>query len=607
MASIARTRLEETVVGSSSLDESYCRWIEQHDSIANADRAAIRAHVAALPFQPTISVIVVDAEAEASARATIRSIVEQLYPNWELCLARHGVHPHGLGDLLGAVGADPRIRTVRLDKEDRATGRNAALDVATGEFVTFVQTGDLLSQHALYEVAVQLGEAPLLDLVYTDEDCVDASGQRSEVRFKPGWDPDLILADNYIGSLAVYRRSLVEAVGSCRRGFDGAEDYDLVLRATAMTTPNRVRHLPAVLYHRRLVEIGPGREAMAAVEKLTAAAASRRAVREHLDDRGFMEARFEPAPLAPLCNRVVWPLPSPPPMVSIIVPTRDRAELLAQCAEGVLRRTDYGDLELLVVDNDSRELTTHALFERLQDDHPGRVRIVSHPGPFNFSALNNAAAKQARGEVLVLLNNDVHVIDPGWLREMVSHAVRRDVGAVGAKLLYIDERVQHAGVVLGPVGQMTHLLRLSRRNDPGYGNQLALARTLSAVTAACLAIRRSVFLEVGGLDEKNLHVAFNDIDLCLRLGDYGYRVIWTAGAELFHLESASRGPDEQQRFGREWQYMRRTWGSLLEDGDPFHNPNVLFQWSRTEIPSAPRSIKPWRRFAQCMWTAGEVR
>jgi GT2 family glycosyltransferase len=232
---------------------------------------------------------------------------------------------------------------------------------------------------------------------------------------------------------------------------------------------------------------------------------------------------------------------------------------------------------------------------------------VSHPGPFNFSALNNAAAKQARGEVLVLLNSDVHVIDPGWLREMVSHAVRRDVGAVGAKLLYIDERVQHAGVVLGPVGQMTHLLRLSRRDDPGYGNQLALARTLSAVTAACLAIRSSVFLEVGGLDEKELHVAFNDIDLCLRLGDYGYRIVWTPGAELFHLESASRGPDDKPRLDREWQHMRQTWGGLLENGDPFHNPSLLFEWNRTEIPSSPRSIKPWRRFAQGLSTAVEAR
>ena len=478
--------------------------------------------------------------------------------------------------------------------------------MATGEFVTFVQAGDLLSEHALYEVAVQLGEVPALDLIYTDEDCIDASGQRGGVRFKPGWDPDLILADNYIGSLAIYRRSLIEAAGRCRKGFGGAEDYDLILRATAMTTPDRVRHLPSVLYHRRprtsTQVLTLPRRGKACCD--CGGVACRR---EHLDVRGLRKRGSSPRRWH-LCvagsfgrsrRRCRWYRLSSRPAIG--------RSFWNSAPKAVLRRTDYGELELLVVDNDSREPGTHALFDRLQDDHPRRVRIVSHPGPFNFAALNNAAAKQARGEVLLLLNNDVHVIDAGWLREMVAHAMRPDVGAVGAKLLYIDERVQHAGVVLGPGGQLTHLLRLSRRDDPGYGNQLALARTLSAVTGACLAIRRSVFLEVGGLDEKNLHVAFNDIDLCLRLGDYGYRIVWTPGAELFHLESASRGPDEEPRFGREWQHMRRTWGRLLEDGDPFHNPNILFQWSRTEIPSSPRSIKPWRRFAQCMSTAGEVR
>jgi GT2 family glycosyltransferase len=524
-------------------------------------------------------------------------------------MVHDGAQASDLGRLLADIaGRDPRVRTARLDGGDRATARNAAIDLATGEFVTFVRIGDLLSERALYEMAVELGKTPLPDLVYTDEDCIDGSGRRCDVRFKPDWDPDLVLAENYVGSLAVYRRSLIDAVGRCRQGFDGAEDHDLVLRVTAMTTPDRVHHVPAVLYHRRIADVDPGREALAAVETFTATIASRRAVREHLDARGNTGAKLEPAPLAPSCNRVVWPLPLPPPLVSVIVPTRDRAELLQQCAEGVLHRTDYAGLELLVVDNGSREPATYALFDRLRNDHADRVRIIPHPGPFNFAALNNAAAEQAQGEVLLLLNNDVHVVGSGWMREMVSQAMRPDVGAVGAKLLYVDERLQHAGVVLGPAGEVTHLLRLSRRDDPGYGNQLALARTLSAVTGACLAIRKSVFIEVGGLDEANLHVAFNDIDLCLRLGDFGYRVVWTPDAELFHLESASRGCDAgEPRFVREWRHMLRTWGSLLENGDPFHNPNMLFGWDRTEISSFPRSSKPWRRFAQNISTPGEVR
>lgn len=590
-----------------SLNGQYKRWVEEYDTISDPDRTAIRTHVATLAFRPIISVIMaIGGGSEARLRATIASIVQQLYPNWELCLAS-GAEAPDLGRLLDDfAGGDPRVRVRRLDTEDLATAWNAAIDSATGEFVTFVQPGDLLSEHALYEVTVRLGEIPL-DVVYTDEDSIDASGQRCEARFKPGWDPDLLLAENYVGSLAVYRRSVIEAVGRCRQGFEGAENYDLLLRVSAMTTPEYVRHLPAVLYHRQLMDIDPGREPMAAVQKLSAAVASRRAVREHLDARGDTEAKLEPARLAPLCNRVVWPLPVPLPMVSVIVPTRDRAELLQQCAHGVLRRTDYSELELLVVDNDSRERDTHALFDRLQDEHPGRVRIIPYPGPFNFSALNNFAVQQARGEVLLLLNNDVDVIDSGWLREMVSHAIRPDVGAVGAKLLYLDETLQHAGFVLGPAGAATHLLRRSRRDDPGYGNQLAFARTLSAVTGACLAVRKCVFEEVGGLNETDLHVAFNDVDFCLRLGDYGYRVVWTPGAELFHLESASRGPDEQSRFNREWHFMRRTWGSLLENGDPYHNSNVCFHWTQTDIPSPPRTIKPWKRLKQSISARGEVR
>jgi GT2 family glycosyltransferase len=265
--------------------------------------------------------------------------------------------------------------------------------------------------------------------------------------------------------------------------------------------------------------------------------------------------------------------------------------------DGVLDRTDYPNLELLVVDNGSIEPATHTVFENLTRED-NRARILRHPGPFNYSALNNAAAREANGEILILLNNDVSVIGSGWMRELVSHALRPDVGIVGAKLLYANEKVQHAGIVMGPEGHLTHLYRTAAKNDPGYFGQLALPRTLSAVTGACAAIRRSVFFEVGGFDEVNLRVAYSDVDLCLRLGDYGYRVVWTPFAELFHLESATRGPDDEdlakrERSQRELQHVRRTWGSLLESADPFHNPNLLFAWDYYEIPASPRCKKPW--------------
>jgi len=281
----------------------------------------------------------------------------------------------------------------------------------------------------------------------------------------------------------------------------------------------------------------------------------------------------------------------------VIVPTRDRADLLARCVDGVLHRTDYFNLELLIVDNGSIEPATQTLFDQLTRED-NRVRILRYPGPFNFSALNNTAAREANGEILLLLNNDIDVIEPDWLRELVSQALRPDAGAVGAKLLFPNEQVQHAGLVLGPEGRVVHLHRFAGKNEPGYFAQLALSRTLLAVTGACVAIRRAVFFEVGGLDEINLPVVFNDVDLCLRLGDHGYRVVWTPFAELFHLECASRGldsddPGKRQRADREWRHMCKTWGSLLETADPFHNPNLLFHWDFQEIPSTPRRRKPW--------------
>jgi GT2 family glycosyltransferase len=535
---------------------------------------------------------------EAALRESFNSVITQLYPYWELCLAVDPfAEPLLTATLRDRTTRDLRIRVTKPNKvESAATATNAALSLATGEFVAFIRAGDILAEHALYEFVFALGGNDRPDIVYSDHDHVTADGNRANPWFKPGWDPDLLLAQDYISDFAVYRRSLIEAVGCLRTGFEGAEFHDLALRATAATTPDRVLHVPAILYHRRDGEKAIHSES--ALSGLRAIDASCRAVSDHLDSRGHPDAIVKRAPQIPSTMRVVWPLPMSEPSVSVIIPTRDQADLLAQCVEGILHRTDYCNLELLIVDNGSVEPATLTLFDQLTSSD-SRVSILAHPGPFNYSAMNNAAAREASGEVLLLLNNDIDVIDSGWLRELVSHAIRPDVGVVGAKLLYATEQVQHGGIVLGPNGQVIHVHRLANRNDPGYCGQLALARTLSAVTGACAAIRRAVFFEVGGLDEINLTMAFNDIDFCMRVGDYGYRVVWTPFAELFHLESASRGlddanPAKRARFLRELQYMQKTWGSLLESADPFHNPNLLFAWEYFEVPSAPRREKPCR-------------
>ena len=591
----ARERLLPSKVDSKA---AYRRWVAVNDTISDVDRAAIRAHIAGLPFHPLISLIMPLGKAsEAASCESLNSVLAQLYPYWELWIIVDAI-PEPLWTAIFRERAvrDPRIRMTETTTIGSLAGAtNTALSLATGEFVTFLRASDILPVHALYEVVVEVGADTHTDIVYSDHDHIAAAGDRFNPWFKPGWDPDLLLAQDYLSQFAVYRRTLVEEIGFLRPGFQGAEFHDLALRATNATSPDRIRHIPAVLYHRR--DESKAIDSEGGLPDLRAIAAAHRAVRDHLDSRGYTDALLKPAPQVPSAVRVIWPLPERLPLVSVIVPTRDRADLLAQCADGILHRTDYPNLELLIVDNGSGQTATRTLFEHLSRED-SRVRVLHLPGPFNYSALNNSAAREANGEILLLLNNDTDVIGSGWLRELVSQALRPDVGIVGAKLLYANERVQHAGVVLGPEGYAAHLCRLASRNDPGYFGQLALPRTLSAVTTACAAIRRPVFFEVGGFDEVNLPVLFNDVDLCLRLGDYGYRVVWTPFAELFHLESASRGLDnnhltERERGQRERQQLRNTWGSLLESADPFHNPNLLFDHNYYEIPASPRRGKPW--------------
>jgi GT2 family glycosyltransferase len=597
----------------------YNRWVAAFDTISNTDRAVIRAHIAALPFCPVISVVMPMAEvSEVALRESVNSVVRQLYPNWELCIAVDEAVEGQVRGIVGSLMEDQiRARLVRVagrlgsaspqaglsrPQAKNVALLNAALSQATGEFVTFLQVGDLLAEHALYEAALAIGGNWQPEIVYTDLDYINSAGQRHNPWFKPGWDPDLLLAQDYFNGLVIYRRTMIEAVGGVRAGFEGAEFYDLALRLASATSSARIVHIPAILYHRREggdPEVGRvGNATLPAGEPVALETRPyRRAVRDHLGSRGYREALVEPAPHLPGAIRVTWPVPKPEPLVSVIIPTRDRADLLAECIDGVLHRTDYSNVELLIVDNESVEPATLALLDGLTKGD-SRVRVLYYPGPFNYSALNNAAAREAKGAVLLLLNNDIGVIESGWLREMVSQALRSDVGVVGAKLLYANRQVQHGGIVLGPAGAVTHVHRHVDRNDPGYFGQLALSRTLSAVTGACFAVRRAVFFEVGGLDESDFPVTFNDIDFCLRVADYGYRVVWTPYAELFHVECASRGFDDDPinsaRFLRERTQFYKTWGYLVDSADPFHNPNLLFAGEHLEVPAWPRREKPWR-------------
>ncbi|MBV8739531.1 MAG: glycosyltransferase, partial [Alphaproteobacteria bacterium] len=535
-------------------------------------------------------------------RQAIASVRSQLYPYWELCVADDASpSPHVAEVLAEAAVADARIKWVRREKNGHIAGAtNTVLGLATGPFVALMDHDDLLAEHALYEVAVALNAHPNADLIYTDEDHIDEAGRRHTPYFKPDWNYDLLLGHNLVSHLGVYRRSLVERLGGLRAGLEGSQDYDLALRVVAATSPDRIHHIPAVLYHWR--RTGGLSFSELYLDKCTNAA--RRAIVDHLQSIGGRTAEAEvlPHPTIAQWTRIRWQLPDSPPRVSIIVPTRDRASLLAQCASGVLHRTDYPDIELIIIDNDSVEPETKVLLRGLARDP--RVRILPFTGPFNYSAINNFAVQQATGEIVVLLNNDTIVIGADWLREMVSHVMRPMVGAVGAKLLYPDDTIQHGGVVLGigsfdgGPGVAGHFGHGQPRDEPGYFGQNALTRELSACTGACLALRRDVYQGIGGLDGEHLPVAFNDVDLCIRLRQRGYKIIWTPFAELYHLESASRGLDLSEekaaRFNREAAYMRKRWGLML-DNDPFYNLSFSRVDALFSLAFPPFREKPWQR------------
>lgn len=585
-------------------ERDYDRWVREYDTLTDDDRTAIRAHIGRLGRLPLISVVMPAYEtSERLLREAVASVQAQLYPNWELCVADDASPSGTVAQVLREVAAsDPRIKWIRRDVNGHiSAATNSALALAKGEFVALMDHDDLIPEQALYEVAVELDARPDADLVFSDQDLLNAEGKRYTPYFKTGWNPDLMLGHNAVSHFGVYRRALVERVGGMRVGFEGSQDYDLALRIAAASDPARIRHIPAVLYHWRIMD-EPASFSQTRLDRCVDAA--RRAIRDHLRALGGAAAAAEvlPAPALPSWSRVRWPLPDPAPRVSLIVPTRDRAEMLARCVAGLLHRTDYPDLELLIADNGSVEPETFAFFDRLRRD--SRVRVLPMPGPFNYSALNNAAVREATGQVLVLVNNDIDVIEGGWLREMVSQALRPEVGAVGAKLLYADGTVQHGGVLLGMgsfdggPGVAGHAGVRTAREEVGYFGSMALARNFGAVTAACMALRREVFDQIGGFDETNLPVSFNDVDLCLRIGERGLRMVWTPFAELYHLESVSRGsdasPENKERAAQECCYMRARWGEVL-DADPFFNPNFAREGVYPTLAFPPRRVKPWRR------------
>lgn len=514
--------------------------------------------------KPLISVVlpVHDPERLWLERA-LDSVMAQAYPHRELCICDDASSRDHVREILDRYQRlDDRIRIKHLKQNAGVSGAsNAALSLASGEFVALLDHDDELSPDALFEVTKLLQEYPEADLIYSDEDKIDEEGNRSSPHFKPGWSPELLLCHNYITHLAVLRRSLLEEVGGFRKGFEGSQDYDLLLRFTEKT--DEIHHIPKILYHWRMVE---GSVTTGAQNKPYTHERSRRALSETLERRG-MRGTVEPSKVGANFFRV-RPEIEGSPEVSVIIPTRNNLDVLKKCVENIERRTTYRNYEILIVDNDS---TDPATLEYLAGTPH---RVLEFKEPFNHSKINNFAAFHAEGEYLLFVNDDTEVISGEWLEAMLEHAQRPEIGAVGARLLFPDGRVQHAGVPTGvgvpwTPGVATHIHHFFSGNSPGYVGAAKLVRNYSAVTAACAMVRRGVFEAVGGFDEENLPTAYNDVDLCLKIGERGYRIVYTPYAELYHHESISR---KEGVTAEAQKYMRERWGETL-DSDPYYNPN----------------------------------
>jgi O-antigen biosynthesis protein len=573
----------------------YRAWVQLHDQLSDSDIAAIRVKGAAFPTKPLISVLMpVYNPRPKYLRKALDTLVAQTYENWELCIADDASTNLEVKLVLEEyVRLDRRIKVAFRETNGHiSAASNTALELVTGEFVALMDHDDALPAHALYMLAEEINRHPNVDLIYTDEDKVDENDNRHDPHFKTDWNPELFYSQNFIAHMGVYRTSIARKIGGFRIGFEGSQDYDFTLRFLPHTEPSRIRHIPHVLYHWRIF---PGVTSFSTNNPDASIETARRALIEYFER---IEPSSEVVGIEPFPSW--WRIKRQPPVVlprvSLIVPTRDRLGVLKVAVDGLLHSTHYDNMEVIVVDNGSVEDATLEYFESIRQDP--RVKVLRVEGAFNFSELNNRAAEIASGSILGFINNDIEVIHDDWLLELVTQVTRPNVGAVGAKLYYANDTIQHAGVILGLYGVAAHGHRHFPRNSVGYFGRPMLVQNISAVTAACMVMPKAVFEQVGGYDELNLTVGYNDVDLCLKVREAGYDIVFTPFAELYHLESISRGENlsavQIERDSLERAYMLRRWSRVIEN-DPFYSPNLTVASEDFALAFPPRTRRPWKK------------
>ena len=505
-------------------------------------------------------------------KALVDSVLAQTYSNWELCLSDGSGADSPIRSILEEYQKkDPRIKVVFNEKQLQISDNtNAAIGIATGNYIAFADHDDTLAEEAFYQMAKEISQHPEADLIYSDEDIIDIRGNRLFPHFKPDFNPDYLCCVNYICHLVVVKRTLLDRTGLLRPEYDGSQDFDFLLRCTEHTDSEKIRHIPKILYHWRSHE---GSTAGNPDDKPYAVIAGEKALAGHYERMGIKaEVEYTGCPVVFRTHFVI----EGDPKVSILIPNKDHTEDLNKCVTSILEKSTWKNIQIIVIENNSEKEETFHYYEELEKRY-SQAKVVTWDGPFNYSAINNFGAKYADGDYFLLLNNDTEVITPEWLENMMGYCQREDVGIVGAKLLYPDNTVQHAGVVVGIAGFAGHILTGYDRYATGYLWRLATTQDESAVTGACLMVKRSVFEELHGLDE-SFAVGLNDIDFCLRARALGKLVVFTPEACLYHYESKSRGlentPEKKARLQKEVDHFRERYRDFLKKGDPYYNPNL---------------------------------
>ena len=552
-------------------DVDYEQWYENHKALPEELEKQKNEK---WKRKPLISIVVpVYNTPQVFLRQMIESVQNQSYSEWELCIGNASPENKEMKKILEEYKKDARIKEVEIpENKGISQNTNRAMEIASGELIGLLDHDDLLAPNALYEIAKAVNEHPDPEVIYTDEDKVTTDlKEHFQPHLKPDFNLDLLRSNNYICHFFVASRDLIKRVGGFRPEFNGAQDYDLILRCTEQA--KQIVHIPKILYHWRVHKASTADNP---ASKMYAFDAGKRAIEEHLircrtkgtvqhtKDLGFYRVKYE------ICGE---------PLVSIIIPNKDQSEALKKCLDSIREKTSYRNYEIIIVENNSEEPETFAFYKKIAGE---KIKVVTWEGEFNYSAINNFGVRHARGDYLLLLNNDVEIINGDWLTEMLSHCQRKEVGIVGAKLYYPDNTIQHAGIIIGIGGVAGSVFVGLPRAFSGYLHKASIQLDLSAVTAACMLVKRSVFEQVGGLEEK-LKVAFNDVDFCLRVREKGYLVVYDPYAELYHYESKTRGAEDTKekirRFQTEIEYMRSHWIGLLKKGDPYYNCNLsLTKW-----------------------------